>query len=181
MPANSAGSICRNLSFCDNNTTNTLRQIHSQILMLNASAKVLYDTYILYQNFDIYLHPNICDAHSLDFPKFNLSNASDKEEMVEMYKIFNYLTAALGNVTKDQMKLNPKNEDLHRYLQNTTNIIKAIISNLTCTLCKRFQVTDVNVYYGKSSPNSKFEKKKKGCQVLKKYKHFIAHAADVVF
>ncbi|XP_053555814.1 leukemia inhibitory factor [Bombina bombina] len=177
IPLNLAGQICTKITDCKSDNSLIRHQIQKQLLLLNSSAGTLYDTYVHCQGF----HPNlniVCNKSYGDFPKYNLSKASEEEKLVEMFKIFTYMTAALGNITTQQKQLNPKQHHLLKNLTRTLSSINAIISNLSCVLCKKYHVTDVNVYYGKYPSSNPFEQKQMGCQVLRIYKHFISEAAD---
>ncbi|XP_029427071.1 leukemia inhibitory factor [Rhinatrema bivittatum] len=166
---------CENLGVCGNNTR---QQLQSQVRILNDSASILYDTYVSRQGFDKSVD-EICRPTGIDFPNFHL-NGKDKERMVELYKVFTYMNTSLGNITRDQSDLNPEARDLLALLNNSSAFIRGVISNLTCRLCKKYKVTDVDVSYGSSTRGSKiFQKKKRGCQVLRKYVHVIDKIAQV--
>lgn len=103
-----------------------------------------------------------------------------KEILVALYKILIFFNASLGNITKDQEDLGPQKE-LLIHLKNTTSTTRGLISNLTCLLCSRYNVTRVDVIYGKSTEtDGVLEKKLHGCQVLRKYRQVISRAADIL-
>lgn len=89
------------------------------------------------------------------------------------------MKAAIGNITLHQMTLNPKSKSLHSQLNTSKAEITAIISNLSCILCRRYHITQVTVHYGMSFPSSTFQRKTMGCKVLKKYKHFLSQAENI--
>ncbi|XP_069070718.1 leukemia inhibitory factor [Pleurodeles waltl] len=146
--------------------------------MLNVSANLLFQTYVSYQKFSPEDMHVLCNPHSTDFPTFNASRANHRERVVQLFQIFAYLKSTLGNITQEQTILNSNAQDLLDLLGNTTAIIKAVISNLTCRLCNHFHVTSVDIYYGKPARQI-FDQKKKGCRVLHKYTQFISEVADL--
>ncbi|KAG8455624.1 hypothetical protein GDO86_001723 [Hymenochirus boettgeri] len=177
MPLHFDENICSNTSDCNDNTTQIGCQIHYKLKELASEARHLFDLYVEGQGFNRLKVDQICDIVNVHFPKFDVNNTSEKEKMVELFQIFSYLNASVGNITKDQKELNPKKEKMLRELNKTLYGIKGILSNLSCFLCKRYHVTHVNVHYGTPSAHNKLDQKLKGCKVLKKYKHFIMEAA----
>lgn len=124
----------------------------------------------------------LCNPGGIFFPAFHVNRTSEKKEvMVAMYKLFAFLNASLGNITRDQEELNPTAKELLDRLHNTTKTTRGLISNLTCLLCKNYNVFQVDVSYGESSKGkSTFKKKQQGCQVLRKYVQVIAQAARIL-
>lgn len=124
----------------------------------------------------------LCNPGSVFFPAFRVNRTSERKEvMVAMYKLFAFLNASLGNITRDQEELNPTAKELLDRLHNTTKTTRGLISNLTCLLCKNYNIFQVDVSYGESSKGkSTFKKKQQGCQVLRKYVQVIAQAARVL-
>ncbi|XP_075069299.1 leukemia inhibitory factor [Mixophyes fleayi] len=178
-PLNAVKPLCANVSDCNNNLTVIMTQIKLKIKQMHTEAKDLFHTYVD-ENFSDNMNvSNLCSPDSIDFPKFNVSNTSEKEKMVELYKIFQYMTAAIANITQDQMNLNPQKKILHSQLNTSKAEITAVISNLSCILCRRYQITEVDVHYGIRFPTNTFSKKKTGCKVLKKYKHFLSQASEM--
>ncbi|XP_032085263.1 leukemia inhibitory factor [Thamnophis elegans] len=116
-----------------------------------------------------------------EFPSF-VASLSDKERVVNLYKIFVYFNASLDNITKDQESFDSidSKEDLLRRLRNTNNHTAGLLSNLTCLLCSKYKVNHVDVTYGNHSSTDTFEKKQKGCQILRKYTKVIRHAAQAL-
>ncbi|KAG8146170.1 hypothetical protein E2320_012551 [Naja naja] len=107
---------------------------------------------------------------------------SDKDRVINLYQIFVFFNASLDNITKDQESLGDveSKEDLLRRLRNTTNNTGGLLSNLTCLLCSKYKVNHVDVTYGNHSSTDSFEKKQKGCQILRKYTKVISHAAQAL-
>ncbi|XP_009979514.1 PREDICTED: leukemia inhibitory factor [Tauraco erythrolophus] len=124
----------------------------------------------------------LCNPSGVFFPAFRVNRTSERKEvMVAMYKLFAFLNASLGNITRDQEELNPTAKELLDRLHNTTKTTRGLISNLTCLLCKNYNIFQVDVSYGESSKGkSAFKKKQQGCQVLRKYVQVIAQAARVL-
>ncbi|XP_030074082.1 leukemia inhibitory factor [Microcaecilia unicolor] len=173
LPVNPQIPICENLGWCGNHI---MEQLRHQLNILNSTAKSLYETYKYKQQFD----DELCRPTDIDFPSFHMNGTHGKERMVELYKVFIYMNASLGNITRDQNDLNPEAKDLLTLLRNTTAIIRGVISNLTCLLCEKYKVTDVDVVYGRSTKGSNiFNKKKQGCEVLRKYMRVIDKIAQV--
>nr|XP_033811901.1 leukemia inhibitory factor [Geotrypetes seraphini] len=173
LPVNPQIPICENLGWCGNNT---MQQLRSQLQILNNSAKSLYGTYVDSQG----VREEICKPTGIDFPSFHMNGTHGKPRMVELYKLFVYMNASLGNITRDQKDLNPTDKNLLMLLRNTTTTIRGVISNLTCLLCEKYKVTDVDVVYGRSTKGSNtFDKKQHGCQVLRKYMRVIDKIAQV--
>lgn len=124
----------------------------------------------------------LCNPAGIFFPAFRVNRTSERKEvMVAMYKLFAFLNASLGNITRDQEELNPMAKELLERLHNTTKTTRGLISNLTCLLCKNYNIFQVDVRYGDSSKGkSAFKKKQQGCQVLRKYVQVIGQAARVL-
>lgn len=124
----------------------------------------------------------LCNPSGIFFPAFRVNRTSERKEvMVAMYKLFAFLNASLGNITRDQEELNPTAKELLDQLHNTTKTTRGLISNLTCLLCKNYNIFQVDVSYGESSKGKgTFKKKQQGCQVLRKYVQVIAQAARIL-
>lgn len=124
----------------------------------------------------------LCNPSGVVFPPFRVNRTSERKEvMVAMYQLFAFLNASLGNITRDQEELNPTAKELLDRLHNTTKTTRGLISNLTCLLCKNYNIFQVDVSYGESSKGKgTFRKKQQGCQVLRKYVQVIAQAARVL-
>ncbi|XP_078522123.1 leukemia inhibitory factor isoform X2 [Lissotriton helveticus] len=176
LPHDSSSPICQDLRHCGDNIP---AQLHRQFKMLNVSANLLFQTYVSYQNFNTEDVHALCNPHSTDFPAFNASRFDHQERAVQLFQIFVYLNSTLGNITQEQTMLNSNAQDLLDLLGNTTAIIKAVISNLTCSLCNHFHVTSVDLYYGKPARQI-FDQKKKGCRVLHKYTQFISEVTNIL-
>ncbi|XP_072271375.1 leukemia inhibitory factor [Pyxicephalus adspersus] len=177
-PLDAASPLCAHVNECNNNLTAIMKQIESQIKQMHTDAGQLLHTYN-HQNLRNLDGNSVCNPDSLDLPKFNVKDTSEEEQFVELYKIFQYMKAAIGNITQHQMKLNPQSKNLHVQLNTSKAEITAIISNLSCILCRRYQITEVIVHYGINFPSSTFQKKTMGCKVLKKYKHFLSQAENI--
>ncbi|XP_069475400.1 leukemia inhibitory factor isoform X2 [Ambystoma mexicanum] len=173
MPLDSSSPICQGLHSCGDHIQN---QLQRQVRRLNMSADHLFKTYVAFQEFNTEDVPALCNAHFSDFPGFNASETAQGKRAVGLYKVFVYLNTSLGNITQQQRVLHPHAQSLIDQLGNTTAIIKAVLSNLTCLLCNHFGVTEVDLYYGEPA-HKIFEQKKKGCQVLNGYRQFIADVA----
>ncbi|XP_007439067.1 leukemia inhibitory factor [Python bivittatus] len=170
--------MCHDVRPCKHHVFDQVRCLVSR---LNMSASGLFETYLQSQgppftekNLDVFCEPD----HA--FPPF-VSRASEKKEIViNLYKIFVFFNASLDNITKDQEILHSDKEDLLRRLRNTTNNTGGLLANLTCLLCSEYKVDHVDVTYGNSSSTNNFEKKRQGCQILRKYKNVISHAAQAL-
>ncbi|KAM5191661.1 leukemia inhibitory factor [Mantella aurantiaca] len=173
-PLDAASPLCAHVNKCNNNLTAIMKQIQSQIKQMHAEAGQLLETYN-----EENLKGLGCNSDHLDFPKFNVTDTNEEEKFVELYKIFQYMKAAMGNIKQHQEGLNPNSYDLHSHLNTSKSGITAIISNLSCILCRRYHITEVIVHYGKSFPQKKFQQKKMGCQVLNKFKHFLSQAENI--
>lgn len=122
----------------------------------------------------------LCPTEHIEFPKFSLhSTSSEEDKLSELYKIFHYMNTSMGNITEDQMDLNPNNKILHQQLNTSKAEIAAVISNLSCVLDKWYKVPKIDMYYTVKYSKTIMLKKIKGCKVLRKYKHFLTQAAEI--
>ncbi|KAM9625508.1 leukemia inhibitory factor isoform 1-T1 [Morphnus guianensis] len=163
--------------------SNVQEQTRRQVALLNATAQDLFSLYLKCQGEPFSSETDrLCNPSGVFFPAFRVNRTSERKEvMVAMYKLFAFLNASLGNITRDQEELNPTAKELLDRLHNTTKTTRGLISNLTCLLCKNYNVFQVDVSYGESSKGkSAFKKKQQGCQVLRKYVQVIAQAARVL-
>ncbi|XP_063769840.1 leukemia inhibitory factor [Pseudophryne corroboree] len=179
-PLNAEYPLCANVSNCNNNMTVIMTQIKLKINEMHSEAKCLFDSYVKNQQFDKYNLTSVCNPESIDFPKFNVANASEEEKMVELYKIFQYMKVAMGNISQEQSELNPLQHHLLSKLNTSKAQIAAVIYNLSCILCRKYQITKVDVHYSMRFPTNTFKKKIRGCKILKKYKHFLLEAANMM-
>ncbi|XP_005427665.1 leukemia inhibitory factor [Geospiza fortis] len=155
----------------------------TQVAVLNATAQELFSLYLKCQGEPFSSESDkLCNPAGIFFPAFRVNRTSERKEvMVAMYKLFAFLNASLGNITRDQEELNPMAKELLERLHNTTKTTRGLISNLTCLLCKNYNIFQVDVRYGDSSKGkSAFKKKQQGCQVLRKYVQVIGQAARVL-
>ncbi|XP_021268912.1 leukemia inhibitory factor isoform X1 [Numida meleagris] len=162
---------------------NVQEQTRRQVALLNATAQDLFSLYLKCQGEPFSSESDrLCSPSGIFFPAFHVNRTTERKEvMVAMYKLFAFLNASLGNITRDQEELNPTAKELLDRLHNTTKTTRGLISNLTCLLCKHYNVFQVDVSYGESTKGkSAFKKKQQGCQVLRKYVQVIAQAARVL-
>ncbi|XP_066458058.1 leukemia inhibitory factor isoform X2 [Eleutherodactylus coqui] len=165
-------------SKCNGSTTSFMSQIHSLVMDIHMKAKVRFNTYAHCQEFDSKAIVSLCHSGDSNFPTFNvISTSSEEDKLSELYKVFRYMNTAIGNITLEQMELNPKNKTLHKQLNESKIEIAAVLSNLSCALNKRYKVPNIDMYY-KTSTSTWF-KKTRGCKVLKSYKHFLAQASNI--
>ncbi|KAM4709330.1 leukemia inhibitory factor [Discoglossus pictus] len=176
IPLNLAGQICTNLSDCKTNNSIVKDNIKRQINVLNSSANHVFHIYAKKQGFHLDSNQSACDADYKDFPKYNLNTTSEKDKMITFYKVFSYLSAAIGNITVQQKTLNSQSKILLHNLTQMHSTINALISNLSCLLCKSYNVTEVDVYYGDTPPTRPYQQKVTGCKILAAYKKFISEA-----
>ncbi|XP_066187171.1 LOW QUALITY PROTEIN: leukemia inhibitory factor [Sylvia atricapilla] len=174
------GSGCPGHGLC---RSNVLEQTRRQVAVLNATAQELFSLYLKCQGEPFSSESDkLCNPAGIFFPAFRVNRTSERKEvMVAMYKLFAFLNTSLGNITRDQEELNPMAKELLERLHNTTKTTRGLISNLTCLLCKNYNIFQVDVRYGDSSKGkSAFKKKQQGCQVLRKYVQVIGQAARVL-
>ncbi|XP_063171858.1 leukemia inhibitory factor [Candoia aspera] len=175
----SNNSMCHDVRPCKHHVFDQVRCLVSR---LNMSASGLFESYLRSQGppftekkeLDVFCEPD----HT--FPPFVSPTSHKKEILINLYKIFVFFNASLGNITSDQEILHSDKEDLLRRLRNTTNNTSGLLANLTCLLCSEYKVDHVDVTYGSSSSSDNFEKKRQGCQILRKYKRVISHAAQAL-
>uniref|UniRef100_A0A670ZJY0 Leukemia inhibitory factor n=2 Tax=Pseudonaja textilis TaxID=8673 RepID=A0A670ZJY0_PSETE len=177
---NSNNSMCHDVWPCKHPVFDQVRCLVSH---LNMSAPVLFESYVRSQGYPFTEEKKLDEFCEPDqaFPPF-VSSLSDKERVINLYQIFVFFNASLDNITKDQESLGDveSKEDLLRRLRNTTNNTGGLLSNLTCLLCSKYKVNHVDVTYGNHSSTDSFEKKQKGCQILRKYTKVISHAAQAL-
>ncbi|OCU01615.1 leukemia inhibitory factor [Xenopus laevis] len=175
MPLDFKGEICSN-SDCNDNTTYIWHQIHNKIKELASGARHLFEKYYEGQGFK----SKTVDKFTVNvhFPKFNATNSSEENKATELFRIFSYVSAALGNITNAQNKMNSKNKSLLSELGKTFSGVKGILSNLSCFLCKKYHVSHVSVHYGPPLQDDSFKQKAQGCKMLEKYQHFIHQAVN---
>ncbi|XP_069817572.1 leukemia inhibitory factor [Dendropsophus ebraccatus] len=178
-PINDVSSLHTHASICNDSITSIMSQIHSLIMDMHLKAKERFDTYAHYQRLDAHQISSLCHAEHSEFPKFSLNRTgSEEEKLSELYKIFQYMSTAMGNITKEQEKdLNSNNRILHKQLNTSKEEIAAVISNLSCVLNKRYKAPKIEVYYKVSRKT--WHKKINGCKVLHKYRHFLTQAANI--
>ncbi|XP_032630185.1 leukemia inhibitory factor [Chelonoidis abingdonii] len=179
LTVNPSSSMCENTHVCKPNVAEQTRKL---VVLLNATAQDLFSIYLDCQGDPFSSHlDELCNANGTNFPDFHVNRTSHKDIMVALYKVFAFLNASLGNITRDQEELNPMAKELLERLHNTTKTTRGLISNLTCLLCTDYKVSQVNVTYGKSSKGMNvFKKKQQGCQVLRRYVQVVSQAAQVL-
>uniref|UniRef100_A0A8C6YFT1 Leukemia inhibitory factor n=1 Tax=Naja naja TaxID=35670 RepID=A0A8C6YFT1_NAJNA len=164
---NSNNSMCHDVRPCKHPVFDQVRCLVSH---LNMSAPVLFESYVRSQGYPF------TEEKKLD------EFCEPDQAVINLYQIFVFFNASLDNITKDQESLGDveSKEDLLRRLRNTTNNTGGLLSNLTCLLCSKYKVNHVDVTYGNHSSTDSFEKKQKGCQILRKYTKVISHAAQAL-
>ncbi|KAM3936718.1 leukemia inhibitory factor [Leptodactylus fuscus] len=165
---------------CNDSITSIMSQIHSLIMTMQSYAKERFDIYSNSQNFNNLNVITLCHPEHKEFPKFSLSSSNSEEDtLTQMYKIFHYMNAAMGNITQEQMNLNPKNKNLHSHLNASKGEIAAVISNLSCVLNKRYSVPKIDLHYTMNPSHKIMIQKANGCKILWKYKHFLKQAVNI--
>uniref|UniRef100_K7F620 Leukemia inhibitory factor n=1 Tax=Pelodiscus sinensis TaxID=13735 RepID=K7F620_PELSI len=90
----------------------------------------------------------LCKAEGIFFPAFHANRTSPRKDvLVALYQVVVFLNASLGNITRDQKELNPEAQDLLERLHNTTKTARGLFSNLTCLLCTKYRVDQVDVLF----------------------------------
>ncbi|KAL8180501.1 UNVERIFIED_CONTAM: hypothetical protein K2H54_026068 [Gekko kuhli] len=171
--------MCHNSSQCNHHV---FGQIRNQVAELNRLAPALLDVYLEHQEPPFTDKKKLNDTCPLNatFPSIN-QTCKKKEILVALYKIFVFFNASLGNITRDQMDLHPSVIQLLQKLNNTSDAVRGLLSNLTCLLCSEYNVSHVDVTYGDSSDQEgNYQKKKQGCQVLRWYKGVVLEAASIL-
>uniref|UniRef100_K7F619 Leukemia inhibitory factor n=1 Tax=Pelodiscus sinensis TaxID=13735 RepID=K7F619_PELSI len=109
----------------------------------------------------------LCKAEGIFFPAFHANRTSPRKDvLVALYQVVVFLNASLGNITRDQKELNPEAQDLLERLHNTTKTARGLFSNLTCLLCTKYRVDQVDVVGGEEDDcQSLFQEEK--CKLSK--------------
>ncbi|XP_077164607.1 leukemia inhibitory factor isoform X2 [Paroedura picta] len=169
--------MCHSSSQCNHHVYG---QIRHQVADLNKQASALLNVYLEHQGYPFNDKQNLNDICPINasFPSVH-QTCNKKEILIDLYKIFVFFNASLGNITRDQNNFNPAVAQLIQALNNTSNAVRGLLSNLTCLLCSEYNVSHVDVTYGNSSDwNKKLQSKKQGCQVLRWYEGVVSEAAS---
>ncbi|KAM9622459.1 leukemia inhibitory factor-like [Trichechus inunguis] len=161
-------------------SSNFMTQIKNQLEQLNSSAN---DLLVLYYTAQGELFPSevdkLCGSHDLtNFPLFH-ADSTEKDKLLELYRIIAYFNTLLGNIMEDQKTLNPNDQNLHSKLSSTADTIWRLLSNVLYHLCNEYNVGHVDTSFGPNiSGKDVFHKKKLSCHLLFKYKQVIDELAQ---
>ncbi|XP_054075772.1 leukemia inhibitory factor [Rissa tridactyla] len=166
----------------------TLQQIQALVRHMAEDAQELFTFYEENQRLAI---NNLC--HTNHPPEWLRGPVAGSGGLRGLRGTMARMSQALQDIIQHQRDLNPPGAEILRRLasthlkelldrlHNTTKTTRGLISNLTCLLCKNYNIFQVDVSYGESSKGkSTFKKKQQGCQVLRKYVQVIAQAARVL-
>ncbi|KAM9194491.1 leukemia inhibitory factor-like [Dugong dugon] len=160
-------------------SSNIMTQVKNQLEQLNSSANALFVAYYTAQGepFTKYVD-RLCHKDLMSFPPFH-ANSTEKDKLVELYRVMAYFHLSLDDVMQCQKTLNPKDQNLHSKLNSTADTVRGILSNVLCRLCDTYNVRLTDVINGlNTSEQYVFQKKRLGCQLLFKYKQVIADLAQ---
>ncbi|XP_061459243.1 leukemia inhibitory factor [Rhineura floridana] len=174
---NKRNLACDSMRPCGHNVFNLIK---CQVAHLNISAQGLFDAYLESQGtpFTKANVDSLCVSEDT-FPSFVNQTSKEKEMLVALYKISVFFNASLGNITRDQKNRDSNQKDLLERLGKTSSATRGLLANLTCLLCSKYKVSNVEVTYG-SDKKAEFERKRQGCWVLKMYTKAIDHAAQAL-
>ncbi|XP_048369798.1 leukemia inhibitory factor [Sphaerodactylus townsendi] len=178
LPMQKGNLMCNNSSQCNHHV---FSQVRHQVADLNRRAPGLLNLYVEKQGhaFNPKKLNHVCPLNAT-FPSINQTN-DEKEILIALYKIFVFFQTSLGNISIDQEVINSDATQLLQNLNQTSEAVRGLLSNLTCLLCSVYNVTHVDVTYGSSSSwKHMFQSKKQGCQVLRWYKGVISEAASIL-
>ncbi|XP_053135224.1 leukemia inhibitory factor [Hemicordylus capensis] len=181
LPMNKQSLLCQNIRHRCNKQV--CHNIQCQVSRLNTTAENLFNLYLKCQKYpfdDKKQLDNVCKRNNT-FPHFSGIHSCGNETLVALYKIFAFFNASLVNITRNQKDLSQNTTQdnlLLKHLRTTANETRGLLSNLACLLCSQYNVTHIDVTYGKSSgKENNFEKKQEGCQVLRWYSEVVSSAA----
>ncbi|KAM9622449.1 leukemia inhibitory factor-like [Trichechus inunguis] len=160
-------------------SSNLMTQVKNQLEQLNSSANPLFVAYYTAQGepFTKYVD-RLCRKDLMSFPPFH-ANSTEKDKLVELYRVMAYFHLSLHDVMKCQKTLNPKDQNLHSKLNSTADTFRGLLSNVLCRLCDNYNVRLTDMINGlNTSEEDVFQKKRLGCQLLFKYKQVIAELAQ---
>ncbi|KAM8961181.1 uncharacterized protein RCH25_036951 [Pelodytes ibericus] len=177
MPVNSPS--CEYNSSC-NDIAIIVTQIQNKIREMNAVAQNLSEEYVSRNGFSHDVK-HLCNPKLLP-PTLNIINTSKEHNIVDILNMFIYVREALSSITEYQKRLNDEKSWI-RQLNNTVSGTKAVIYNLSCLICKKYNGTQGTGNYNIKFPTRQKELQKKvgGCRVVMKYKDFISQAAEMDF
>ncbi|KAM9622450.1 leukemia inhibitory factor-like [Trichechus inunguis] len=163
-------------------SSNLMTQVKNQLEQLNSSANPLFVAYYTAQGepFTKYVD-RLCRKDLMSFPPFH-ANSTEKDKLVELYRVMAYFHLSLHDVMKCQKTLNPKDQNLHSKLNSTADTFRGVLSNVLCRLCDNYNVRLTDMINGlNTSEEDVFQKKRLGCQLLFKYKQVIAELAQAFY